>query len=89
MTCGQNIALKSVSRRLQSAQAQTDAKHAKPKRREQPGLDTLFERDGDRGRQELRHARDQHDRADLKSVMASDEGQKDGHEINGAEQADP
>ena len=88
MTCGQNIASKSVCGVCSPLKPKTDSKQRKAKGGQQPRIDTLFERDSDRRGEQLRHPCDQHDHADLQSVVVSDECEKDGHEINRAEQAD-
>ena len=89
MTCGQNISSKSVCGVCSALMPRPTANSAKPGGRQQPRVDALLERDGDRRRHQLRDAGHQHDRADLQRVVAADEGQEDRHQIDRAEQADP
>ena len=90
MTCGQNISSKSASAALERAASPGRAQTAQsPAADNQRGSNRLSRWPATGAVSKLRDAGDQHDGADLESVVTADIGEKHRHQIDRAEQSDP
>src|SRR5215510_4192879 len=72
---------------LNGTHRESYSKQQEAKRGQKPFVDAPHQEGRKRGNEKLRHARHQHDLADLERVVRSHVGEKDGHQIDRSEEA--
>ena len=87
-TCGQNISAKSAVRGCERAHREPSCEQRKADRGQRARIDAAFQHHHAGCGDQLGHAGDQHDRADLEGAVLPHEGEEHRHQIDRAEQPD-